>query len=166
MKTLAAHVFFLVMLLAQGCGFHLRGQEPGVRADRAYSVYIRAAGASLLADAVKSQLAISNANIRDGIEGVDYVLTLSAEEFSREVLSVSAETGKVEEYQVVFRSLISIGKVDGEQLADAQVIRVTGDYTFDEEAVLGKFAEEEAIKEELVRQAAEQIIRRLNALAK
>lgn len=166
MKISALHVLLLVMILAQGCGFHLRGQSPGVQADRGYSIHIRAAATSQLAAAVKSQLAGSNVNIRDNMEGADYALTLHDEEFDRQVLSVSAETGKVEEYQVVFTSHISVSKVGGEQLVDAQIIRVTGDYTFDEEAALGKFAEEEAIKEELIGQAATQIIRRLNALTR
>ena len=98
--------------------------------------------------------------------GSDYVLSIHAEEFARQVLSVSPATGKVEEYQVILTGRISISKTGAEELVTDQSISVSGDYAFDEDAALGKFAEEETIREELVEQAAARIIRRLNTLTK
>ena len=166
MKILILHIALLVLTLAQGCGFHLRGHAPETRLERLSSVYVRAIAASQIADEVKSQLTIANVSIKTSMEGADYSLTLSNERFDRRVLSVSAETGKVEEYQITFTNLISISGAGGEQLVNNQIIRVSKDYTFDEEAVLGKLAEEEVTREELVEQAAEQIMRRLNAVTK
>ena len=152
------------MILVQGCGYHLRGQSPRVKAAGAYSIYIAATGASQLAAAVKAQLVVSGVDIADSRAGSDYALILHAEEFERQVLSVSPATGKVEEYQVILTARISISKTGGKELVTNQVIRVSGDYAFDEDAALGKFAEEETIKEELVEQAAARVIRRLNTL--
>ncbi len=166
MKILILHIALLVLILAQGCGFHLRGHAPETRLERLSGVYVSAIAASQIADEVKSQLTIANVSIKTSMEGADYSLTLSNEKFDRRVLSVSAETGKVEEYQITFTSLISISSAGGEQLVNNEIIRVSKDYTFDEEAVLGKFAEEEIIREELVGQAAVQIMRRLNAVTK
>ena len=164
MKTPALHVVLLAMILVQGCGYHLRGQSPQVKAEGGYSVHISAA-AGPLADALGSQLAVSGARVTDGIKGADYVLTVTGGAYERQVASVSPETGKVEEYLVIFSARISISAVGGEDLVSGQVIRVSGDYAFDEDAALGKFSEEETIKEELIEQAAGQIVRRLNTLA-
>ena len=159
-------VVLFAIILAQGCGYHLRGQSPRVDQPRGdYSVYISSAD-SLLADSLRSQLATAGVTIRDGRKDADYTLTLYGEEFVRQVASVSPATGKVEEYLVVFTCRISISNAHGEDLVSGQSIRVSGDYAFDEDAALGKFAEEETIKEELITQAAAQIARRLGTLAK
>ena len=160
------HVVLFVMILVQGCGYHLRGQAPQVKSRGGYAIYIAASGVSQLAAAVGAQLAVSGVKITDGREGSEYVLHIHSEQFERQVLSVSPATGKVEEYQVTLTGRISIGKSDGEALVTNQAIRVSGDYAYDEDAALGKFAEEETIKEELVEQAAARIIQRLNALAR
>lgn len=165
MKISALHVVLLAAVLVQGCGYHLRGQGPQVEAGGAYSVHLRAV-AGAFADAVTSQLAIAGVRVTDGMKGADYVLTLSGGAFERQVVSVSPATGKVEEYLVVFSARISISEAGGEDLVTGQDIRVSGDYAFDEDAALGKFSEEETIREELVEQAAAQVIRRLNTLAK
>lgn len=152
------------MILVQGCGYHLRGQAPQAKAKGGFSVYISASAASRLAAAVEELLAVSGINIADSRAGADYALSIHAEEFERQVLSVSPATGKVEEYQVILTGRISISKTGGAELVSGQVIRVSGDYAFDEDAALGKFAEEETIREELVEQSAARIIQRLNAL--
>jgi outer membrane lipopolysaccharide assembly protein LptE/RlpB len=51
----------------------------------------------------------------------------------------------------------------GVELLLDEEIRLVRDYTFDEDAVLGKFAEEDVLRKELSREAAEEISRRLNA---
>ena len=166
MRISSWYAVLTVMILVQGCGYHLRGQAPQARAKGGYSIYISASGASQLAAAVEEQMAVSGVSITDSRDGSDYVLSIHAEEFARQVLSVSPATGKVEEYQVILTGRISISKTGGEELVTNQAIRVSGDYAFDEDAALGKFAEEETIKEELVEQAAARIIQRLNTLTK
>ena len=164
MRISAWYVVLLIMGLAQGCGYHLRGQSPQAKVARGHNIYITASAASRLAAAVKAQLAVSDVIVRDSMDGSDYILRLYGEEFERQVLSVSPESGKVEEYQVTLTGRISISKADGQELITDQSIRVSSDYAIDEDAALGKFAEEETIMGELVEQAAAQIIRRLNTL--
>ncbi|MCY3751494.1 MAG: LPS assembly lipoprotein LptE [Gammaproteobacteria bacterium] len=154
MKIAALHVVLLAAALVHGCGYHLRGQSPQVKAEGGYSIHVSAA-AGPLADAVRSQLAITGVRVTDGIKGAGYVLTMSGGTFERQVVSVSPETGKVEEYLIVFTARISISEAGATDLVTA----------FDEDAALGKFSEEETIREELIEQAAAQIIRRLDTLA-
>ena len=158
-------VVLFVLILAQGCGYHLRGHSPGVgRAASAYSVFIKAE-AGPIADALKARLQIAGVDISERRKDADFALSLYGTAFERQVASVSPDTGKVEEYLVVFTTRISISKADGEDLVTGRLIRVSGDYAFDEDAALGKFAEEEIIREELIEQAATQIAGRLNTLA-
>lgn len=157
----------LVAALAQGCGFHLRGHGPAARPEQAqsFSVYLRVADESPLAAELRSQLAIAKVKIRDSMEGADYALSLYGENFKQTTLSVSPTTGKVEEYQIVFTLRVSISRADGELLVDNQALSISRDYTFDEEAALGKFVEEEGLREELIKQVAAQIIRQLSTVA-
>lgn len=158
-------VVLFVLVLAQGCGYHLRGHTPGVdRAASGYSVHIEAE-AGPLADALKARLQVAGVNVSERRKDADYALILYGAGFERRVASVSPDTGKVEEYLVMFTTSVSIGKVGGEDLVTGQLIRVSGDYAFDEDAALGKFAEEEIIREELIEQAAMQVAGRLNTLA-
>ena len=163
----ALSLVLLAAALAQGCGFHLRGQAPAARAEQAqsFSVYLRVADASPLATELRSQLDIAKIKIRDSMEGADYALSVSGERFQQMPLSVSPTTGKVEEYQIVFTLRVNISRADGELLVDNQTLRVSRDYTFDEEAALGKFVEEEGLREELLKQVVDQIIRQLSTVA-
>ncbi|MCY4154000.1 MAG: LPS assembly lipoprotein LptE [Gammaproteobacteria bacterium] len=171
MRVPVWYVVLLAIILAQGCGYHLRGQSLDRGADKggdrtpvAYRVHIIGA-AGPLADALRARLVTAGATLSAGRKDADYTLTLHGEEFLRQVASVSPATGKVEEYLIVFNTRISISNADGEALVTLQPIRVSGDYAFDEDAALGKFAEEEIIKEELLEQAAARITERLNTLA-
>ena len=163
----ALSLVLLAAALAQGCGFHLRGHAPAARAEQAqpFSVYLSVADASPLAPELRSQLAIARIKIRDSMEGADYALSVSGENFKQTTLSVSPTTGKVEEYQIIFTLRVSISRADGEFLVDNQTLSVFRDYTFDEEAALGKFIEEEGLREELLKQVAAQIIRQLITVA-
>ncbi len=163
----ALALMLLAAALAQGCGFHLRGHAPAARPEQSqsFSVYLRVAETSPLAAELRSQLAIARVKIRDSMEGADYALSLSGENFKQTALSVSPTTGKVEEYQIVFTLRVSISRADGELLVDNQALRVFRDYTFDEEAALGKFIEEEGLRTELIKQVVDQIIRQLSTVA-
>ncbi len=92
-----------------------------------------------------------------------YVVTLKEERFVRSVLSVSAATGKVEEFRIVFNANMDTILSDGSSIFNNENIRAFRDITFDENAVLGKFSEEGVIEEDLVRSAARQVLRRLQA---
>ncbi len=53
---------------------------------------------------------------------------------------------------------------DGKLIVEDDRISASRDFTFDENAVLGKFSEEELLQEDIVRRAASQVLRRLQAL--
>ena len=79
---------------------------------------------------------------------------------------VNAETGKVEEYQLTLTVRMSV--VDGEdnEIISGQSIQVARDYPFDEQSVLGSIAEQRVLEREMIRQAAAQIVRRLDSVVR
>ena len=79
------------------------------------------------------------------------------------MLSVSATTGKVEEYQIVFQAKIDVMHADGTYIIENEKISAIRDFAFDENAVLGEFSEESIIQEDLIRPAASRVLRRLQA---
>ena len=151
-----------LLLLTTACGFHLRGSQ-FTDFDIA-NIYVNPSSAPKLAKEVKSQLAGAGVTIASSIEDASYIVTLKEESFERSVLSVSATTGKVEEYQLVYKAKFDASKTDGGNLVNNDRIRASRDFTFDENAVLGKFSEEELLREELIRTAANQVLHRLQAL--
>ncbi len=151
-----------LLLLNSACGFHLRGSQT---TDFDISnIYINPSSAPKLAKEVTSQLSGSGVSLANSTQNADYVITLKEERFDKSVLSVSAATGKVEEFQIVYNAKMDAVHTDGKSIVENDRIRVTRDLTFDENAVLGKFSEEGVVQEDLIRSAASQALRRLQAL--
>ena len=149
-----------ILLLTTACGFHLRGsQTTKINID---NVFIN--GGSALAAEVKSQFINSGVSLARSAQSAAHIVTLKETNFEKSVLSVSPKTGKVEEYQILFQAKIDAMRADGTYIVEHEKITVTRDFAFDETEVLGEFSEESIIQEDLVRRAASQILRRLQAL--
>lgn len=151
-----------LLLLTTACGFHLRGSQT-TDFDIA-NIYINPSSAPKLSKEVKSQLSGSGVTMANSAKDAAYVITLKEERFDKSVLSVSAATGKVEEYQIVYNAKMDAAQPDGKSIVENDRISIMRDFTFDENAVLGKFSEEGLVQEDLIRSAASQVLRRLQAL--
>lgn len=159
MRRLAS--LLLVLALATGCGFHLRGRTPlpavvatpYVEAVDHYSpLYaaldqrLRAAGAKPAADAASASA----------------VIRLHLDDTGRELLSVTADN-KPGEYEVYYAAEFSVTSGAAELLA-RNPVKLTRDYGYDESAVLAKEHEEQFLRVALAEQIADLILRRLAAL--
>ena len=159
------HSLLLVLsICVSACGFHLRGSQIGEL--DVSSIHVQSHGAAKLASIVKTQLQIVGIETVDNATEAEYVLQLKDESFKRNVLSVSPRTGKVEEFELVYTAQMAVSQADGTPVMPGDSIRVVRDYTFDEDAVLGKFTEERLLQEDLTRRAASQVLRRLQAVLK
>ncbi len=159
------YIFLLTMVLVASCGFHLRGSQPQTSSDLA-SIYLSENRADDIAAEVRAQLRSAGTSIVTTRDKAEYLLRLSNESISQTVLSVSAATGRAEEFQLTLTVTMSVSdRQDNELIAD-QVIRLARDYTFDAEAVLGTASQQRILEAELVQQAAAQIIRRLHAVSR
>ena len=154
----AAVILTLVMTLPT-CGFQMRGSQ-SINVVNISSLDLRSATADELAREVKTQLQLAGVTITSK---ADYTLSLEHENYDRSVLSISPRTGKAEEFQLTLTARMSLAKVDGTDLINNELISVSHDYLFDEDALLGKAAEESVLKANLRRQAAATILRRVHA---
>jgi LPS-assembly lipoprotein len=155
-------ILICLLLLTTACGFHLRGSQlTKIDID---NIYINPGNAPRLAKEVKSQLGGAGATLANSSQEASFIVTLKEERFDKSVLSVSASTGKVEEYLIVFNAKIDAAHPDGRSIVENDQVSAARDITFDENAVLSKFSEESVIEEDLVRSAANQVLRRLQAI--
>jgi len=150
------------MILTSACGFHLRGSQ--VTEFDVANIFINPSSAPQLAKEVKSQLAGAGVTLASSAQSAAYIVTLKEEHFEKSVLSVDAATGKVEEYQVLYKAKMDASRADGSIIVENDNVVSSRDFTFDENAVLGKFSEEALLQEDIVRRAASQVLRRLQAL--
>jgi Rare lipoprotein B len=146
------------------CDFHLRGSS--LEALRESRVYITADRAPGLAQQVKRQLEFAGVPAVNTIGEAKYIIGLRDEFFNRSVLTVSADTGKVEEYELTYTVNLSITGQDGKILLQPEAVTAQRYFTFDEDSVLGKFDEENKLREELTRYAADTVLRRLQAVTR
>ncbi len=157
------YVLLILIMLTASCGFHLRGSQTATVTGIS-SIAITNTSASETASAVTAQLQASGSTIVTGADKPEYSLQLSDQIINKSVLSVSPITGKVTEYQLTLTVNMSVTDANQTGLLTGQSIRVTRDYTFDDSAVLGSVADQHKIEQEMIQQAASQIVRRLGAL--
>lgn len=152
----------LALLCVSACGFHLRGTVP---ADLQFSrVYVRAHGARRVAAELARQLSYNRVVAAPDAASADVVVELRNERFDERVLSVDPRTGKAREYQIAFRVDLAVRHTDRRPLIKNQTLDLLRDFTFDETAALGKFEEQRVLREEMIQDAAETVLRRLESV--
>jgi LPS-assembly lipoprotein len=167
----AAHRLALPLLLAllSACGYHLRGQ--GASGGRGAAgtldlqhVFLRDEGAPLLATAVKEQLSLSHIQLVDQPAAAEVILVLSGEQKTRRMHTVDPGTGKVREYQLIHSARMSVLDPKGGALLTDHAVSTRHEYTFDEQAVLGKSSEEAVLGKEMANEVASAVIFKLGAV--
>jgi len=161
MKLLIVPVLLMLIAVA-ACGFQLRGSNLEVlqRSD----VYVQSSGADEISSEVKRQLRYAGVNLINKSGDADYVIELSNERFDRNIISVSPDTGKVQEYELAYQSSLSVTDRNGEKLVNNEPITAARDYVFDDGAVLGNFSQESVLRDDIARHAASSVLRRLQVV--
>jgi LPS-assembly lipoprotein len=166
LKLKPHYALLLLLLMVSACGFHLRGSGPAVQSDIT-SVLLTESAASAVSNEVRAQLQMAGTAVSTGsTDKAEFSLHLSDQSIQRSILSINPATGKVDEYQLTFTVTMAISDPDQNEVLTNQVIRLVRDFAFDEDAVLGSVSEQRVLEEEMTRQAATQIIRRLNAVSR
>lgn len=158
----AVFTVLLVSLLA-GCGFQLRGEAR--LPDFMDRTFVAAADDSTLF--VRELGLLLEAN---GVERVSHsdaeaaTLRIESQSMSRQPLSVSGQA-RVREYLLVFEVNWRLEDPAGEVVLERDRMRITRDYSFDENEILAAQREEEFLRDDLSRSMASRLVRRLEALA-
>ena len=149
----------LSIVVAGGCGYQLRGAAsfPPEFAG------IHVAGPRVVTRALVLLLESGGIDVAPGRDSASSVLKLSGERFHRRVLSVDSDTGKEREFELVYQVAFEVTGASGEELLAKQTVTLLRDYIFDPNAVLGKSREQAVLQNEMRRDAAAQIVRRMSA---
>lgn len=158
-KVLCGACLALAMV---GCGFYLRGSKP--TALQGYKLFVQSQRADPITAEIRTQLGYSGVSLAANPGSADAVVTLSGERSDERVLSVDPRTGKAREYELGYQVDVTVTRSDGTLLSPRQTVDLTRDLTFDETSVLGKFGEEALLREEMRKDAAQTILRRLETI--
>ncbi len=148
-----------LLLILQGCGFHLRGSQS---IDLTLPILF-VTGSSELQREVERALKGSGATLAASDAEAEAVLRLLDESRDRRVLSVNS-SGKVSEYALRYSIRFTVTDRAGGALLVPQEVSLTRDFVFDQEAVLAKGDEEARLFETMRREAIQSLLRRLQQL--
>jgi LPS-assembly lipoprotein len=156
---LKAFISLLLFSLLSGCGFHLRGTGPGTFPYTTAHVL----GDSSVAYQLKQSLSTLPGVTLSGNKAA-VTINIISESSEQKVLTVN-NAGRVSEYRLFYR--INYNVQAGEYpLIENGKLQLNRDYSYDENNSLGKDAEAALLITDMQQDAAQQILRRISALAK
>lgn len=154
-----ALISLLLIGLLGGCGFHLRGTGPGTFP---YST-AQIIGDSNVATQLKQSLTILP-GVTLSTSQPQVVINIQNEGSEQKVLTVN-NAGRVSEYRLLYRVTYSVQAGTRQLITDGR-LQLNRDYSYDENNSLGKDAEASLLIADMQQDAAQQILRRISALAK
>jgi len=151
----------LAAALLAGCGFHLQGRtplpavvrQPFVEAPDRQSDFVQYLRHALLSNGAKITAERDQASA---------VVSILRDSVSRRVLSVSA-TNQPNQYEVTYTVGFTVSAA-GKELLPPQEVSATRTYSFDERILLAKNHEEEILRQDMARDLADMVMRRLASL--
>ena len=154
-------VGLLAAALLAGCGFHLQGhtqlpavvRQPFVEAPDRQSDFVQYLRHALLSNGAQLTAERNQASA---------VVSILRDNVSRRVLSVSA-TNQPNQYEVTYTVGFTVSAA-GKELLPPQELSATRTYSFDERVLLAKNHEEAILRQDMARDLADMVMRRLASL--
>jgi len=153
------------MLLLAGCGFHLRGDNPYAAALAHTTVHLQAGAAPIVHAALLQAFDTFSVPQAEQPSEADLIVNLNRENFVSRVVSFDPTTGKAREFELIYQVVVSATDHAGAEVLTEEALEFQRDYTFDDAAVLGAFAQEQTLRAEIARDAADTVLRRLLSVA-
>jgi len=141
-----------------GCGFQLRGQS----AMPFSAAYVDASEASNLATALRRSLS-SQRKLAPTADNAPVRIKLDQELYNKNILALSGG-GKVREYRLEYQVQLSVFDAAGKVLVEPTKINLSNDFSYSDDQVLAKAAEETSLNRSMEQDALRQILRRLSYL--
>jgi LPS-assembly lipoprotein len=151
-------VVCLVLVLA-ACGFQFRG----VGSLPFESLYVRDSGAPTIQRELKRSLTSSGVRLESAPEQAQASLELMSETFEKKILSL-AKTGKVKEYDVIYRVTFRLREAGSELWQPPQTVELHRDYTYSDTELLAKDYEEAQLAKDMRSDAVREIMRRVSSM--
>ena len=154
-------VALILLVSVTACGFHLRGQlelPPAMAATYIETNGVNADLVKRLRNSLKSNGAVVTTNRTEATA----VLRLLNDSYDRRVLSVGGGR-KIREIERHYAIRLELAAVGGDRLVAPQTVELFRDYTYDEDDILGKQGEEANIREDMIREAGDRVLRIIQA---
>ena len=147
--------------LASGCGFHLQGRVP--LPDPVKTPYLEAPDRqSEFVQSLRRALLSGGAHLAREKDQASAVVSIVRDSVTRRVLSVSG-TNQPNQYEVTY-TIGFVVTAGSRELLAPQEISATRSYSFDERLLLAKGHEEDILREDMARDLADMVMRRLASL--
>jgi len=162
-RTRLAGIALVAGALLSACGFQMRGAF--ALPAELVPVYIDADRGSEVGGQLRQLLRRNNVAIAEDRKAAASVIEIAGEERQRRVLTVSAATADVDEFELRYttRWLLRDSGEDRRALTNLETVETIRDYTFDREAVLAKQSEEAELLERMQEDTALRILYRIQA---
>lgn len=151
------------LLTVGGCGFRLRGETPlppGLERP-----WIEASAESRLAEPLRRALMRAGAVPVATPAEASAVVVLDGENMGTEVLSIGGGA-RIREFRIRYRLKLEVRDRGGAPLLAPVQLELSRDYNFDERGALGAELEAEQLREELVRDMLQAVLRQVGAAAR
>jgi LPS-assembly lipoprotein len=142
------------------CGFHPRA-ELTIPADLGPVKVVGSDPYSPLADSLSRALTRANAQPAAPADAKVATLRVTAEEWTEGPLSVDS-FAHVREYVITYKVKFAFVAADNSDIAPLQEVKLQRDYTYDDSHALGASQEQSTIREEMQRDMAASIMRRID----
>lgn len=153
-------VLFVLGLAA--CGFKLQEQIPDLPFQR---IYITApAGQTIGSDLERAISTHTRVQVVKKVEKSEAIIQVVHTIREKRILSLS-ESGRVREFELIYRVLARLLDTQNTELAPLQEIRLTRILPFLDAQELAKAAEEEMLYKDMQKDAVQQILRQVAAIA-
>jgi LPS-assembly lipoprotein len=144
-----------------GCGFHLQGHTPLPAVVK--TPYVEAPDRqSDFVQYLRHALLSNGAHLMQERDKASAVVSIIKDSVARRVLSVSA-LNQPNEYEVTYTVRFAVTAGDKE-LLPAQDVSATRTFSFDERLLLARDHEEDILRQDMARDLADMVMRRLSSL--
>ncbi len=161
MKWMRLACISVVAAALTACGFHLRGQ---ISLSESLTPLAIQAGDPELRQVLMDVLENSGTPVVDDPARAKAILQVRDVNYERRVRTIDSR-GKVNGYLLVYSVSFRVDSAGGEELSALTPISVRRDFNFDSTQVLQKEDEERDLREEMERDMAQRILRRMSRIA-
>jgi len=159
-------VFSVLTLLLAGCGFHLRGTSSVALPPELSTLRVTMTGMGyppLLVEVRNTLLALGGVKLTDDVSASVPLLQLHKETSVSQVLAIDSN-GRISAYLVNYRVDYSLVGADNKPLLKNQSVKLQREYGFDRLNVIATGKQSEFLQNEIRRDVAQQIVRRLASI--
>ena len=157
-RKVALGIAMLFTLMLSACGFQLRGT-----ADLAFkNVYIQGGKLSINRD-LERTLKNNGVQIAAKSEDAELLVEMVSERNQKRIMSLSGG-GLVREFELIYLLNFRIREASNPIWGPVQTIRNRRDFSYNDNALLGKVEEEERLNADMRQDAIREMLRRLTAI--